>query len=423
MQNKNILVKLVSILFLLGVMWLFFLFSKNTLEKTTHNISTYLPEKTEWLIELNTEQLIEKGIESVLFAQLPDKEINTLISDLIIDQKEKNISIDEIGINPKAPIYIFNINRNGIDFTCGIFELKNAQKFQKNSPVFLSKPFQSFNNDDIGLIIYDPIRGGDEIANEILNNHTSPKEPTVYSTHFNTTSTHTKSTLDFSILDSSILINGNFRIKDASIAPTLSLLPKGFHFSSRYIPSLLNDSICSFFKIESNRLLGFSMNHSSSELISKPKMLLKMNSSFLFHFKEPLSIQSILSSLSQQNKIISTDSTSFSIGDDVYFFHQLSSNSFYIGMQEFDPSFTTVRNDIFYIKGAPSHLTEVNGEGIVRRFISIIPLFHASEAFSNSIQSIDLTTTKNNTISGEIKFKSGKKSMRELIRFVLLWNE
>ena len=423
MQKKNILVKLIPIIFLLGVMWLFFFISESTVKKTSQNISSYLPEKTEWLIEFNTQQLIEKGVESVLFAQTPDNELNTLINNLIIEQKEKNISIDEIGINPNTSLYIFKVNTNGIDFICGIFELQNAQKFHKNSSSFLPESLQSFNNDEIGLIIYGPIKRREEIADEILNNRTTPKKSSDYSTHIEITSSDFNSSIDFSILDSSILLNGGFKIENAAIAPPQSLSPKGFHFSSRYIPSLISDSICSFFKIDSNQLIGFSMNHSSSELISKPKMLLKMNSSFLFHFKEPLSIHSIISSLSQQHKIMSTDSISFSIGEDDYYFHQLSPNTFYIGMQKFDSSFTTERNDIFYIKGDPSHLTEVNGEGIVRRFISIIPLFHASESFANSIQSIELTTTKNNTFSGEMKFKSGKKSMNELIRFVLLWNE
>ena len=404
-------------------MWLFFFISESVIKKTNTDISVYLPKKTEWLIEFNTQQLIEKGIESVLFAQIPDNELNTLINNLVIDQNESNVSIDEIGINLNATIFIFRLNKNAVEFTCGIFELKNAQKFRKNSPDFLPELFQSFNNEKVGLVIYGPIDGKEKIANEILNNHNSLKESSDYSIHLNTNSSHLTSSIDISILDSSLLFNGDFKIKDAILGPNRSLVPKDFHFSSRFIPQLISDSICSFFQVDSNQLLGFSTNHSSSELISKPKVLLKMNSSFLFHFKEPISIQRKIASLSQQEKIMSADSTSFSIGENIYYFYQVSSKSFYIGQQKFESSFITEKNDVFFMKGAPSSLTDVKGEGIVRRFLSIIPLFHASESFTNSIEWIQLNTTKNNTISGEMNFKSGKKSMNELIRFVLLLNE
>ena len=423
MQKKKNLVNLIPILFTLIIVWLFFFLSKATIENNNKNITSHIPQDTEWTLELNTHQLIEKGVQSVLFSQIPDKELNQLINNIVINQQGNDVSFEKLGLNFNSNTYLFKLNNKGDEFICGLFEISNPKEFSKNIAKTLPDNLQAFNNEDVGLIIHGT---GDktDIANEILNTNNSSKLLSEYPVHFSSPILSTE--LNLSILDSSILFNGRFLLSKAKLSPSLSLIPEGFHFTSRFIPTKISDSICTFLKIESNSLLGLSMNHTSSELVSKSKVLLKLNSSFLFHFENPISIKEQLLRFSKEANYISVDSNSFSIGDDAYFYHQVTSNSFYISDKAFNSSYLVERKDVFYMKGVPEKLTNVKGKGITRRFLNIIPLFHASETFANSIETVQISSgsslNNSNRFTGEIVFKNGKKSMNEMMRFVILLN-
>ncbi len=425
MQKKNILVKLISILFIIGITWLFFFLSEKVQKNVNDSISSYIPLETEWLLEINTKDLIDKGVQSVLFSNKPDSELNNLINEIIITQQNQGVSVEKIGINLTTKIYVFKKNNQIV----ALFELNNPKKFKENIPNLLPPYFHSFNNKTVGIISYSKDNNGQKLAEEILSNNNPHFESTNYSLSLRINEQNSKVNINSSILDSSILINGYFNLNHQELSPSLSLKPNGFHFSSRFVPEQISDSICEIFKIKNNRLLGFSMNHLSSEMVTGSRAIIKLNSSFLFHFKHPIDIEEQFLELSESNNSLSVDSSAFSIDGSKYYFRQISDKSFYLGEKEFilTDSLLKEQNDIFFVKGKPSRLTKLEGKGLIRRFINIIPLFHASEILTNSIDEVLIESSANlsgnNVLVGGIKFKKGKKSMNELMRFVLLLNE
>ncbi len=427
MQKKKNLVKLTAVLFILAVCWLFFIFSKKIVLSNEGNTTYFIPKDAIWAIELNTRSIIDKGVQSVLFSDKQDKELNKLINELTESSKSKRLNIDDLGINLNANVYLFKIKKNNNDFTCFMFKLSSPLKFNQNVGKILPENYNSFYKNKIGLIIYGQNGNQQILANEILNRQGTTTKSTPFNVKVNTRSTSFSSEVNISILDSSLLFEGKCHVLGDNIAPNVALKPNGFHFTTRYVPKEISDTICTFFGIEKNQLIGASMNHSSSEIINQPKLFLKLNSSILFHFKESINIRSLIQKIGMNEKAMNVDSTSFVIGESKYYFHQFSPNSFYLGNQIFEKSQLTKREDIFYLTGNPSSITNIKGEGIVRRFIGVIPLFYASEKILNSIEIISLSSksisSERNKIQGVIRFKNGKKSMNELLKFVLLLNE
>ncbi len=425
MQKKKILVKLIPVVFLLGVTWFFFFISQKTIQKPQNSLFSYIPQNTEWLIEINTRSILDRGIQSILFAENPDKELNNLIQNFVASEKFEGFSIENSGINLQHKIYLFGMKNGDKKYLCLLLKVDNEQKFKENLKDIPSKDFYSTTNNNVGLIIFGEGDDKNNLSKLIFNTENDSFKEGDFSFSFNYQTANFKTDVHTSILDSIILYQGNFQLEDEILSNKTALVPKDFHFTSRFVPQNISDSICSFFQINSNRLCGISVNHSSTELKSQPKITLNFNSTFLLHFEDSISIHELIEANIKEN--YQMDSLSFSLFDYTYFYHQLSPTTIYIGNTPFKQSMITQRDAIFYIKGNPSHLTAINGEGIARRFLNVIPVFTATETFANSIESIHLnskTLSKNEySLSGGIYFKNGKKSMNELLRFGLLMAE
>jgi hypothetical protein len=223
----------------------------------------------------------------------------------------------------------------------------------------------------------------------------------------------------------------NINLKSTSVIRTLSKIiePKGIHFSTTIIPTILVDSLNGWlkqFSIKMPTIKDVSLNLTETKVINHSSGFFVIPQiELLIHFDKDFSIQEFLSSSELMTYLdYSLQKNYIAFQDEKLYFKQLTSNSIYIGITE-NPTFKNVTsNEIVKIQGDLKSLTSIKGGGMMTAFLEMIPVYSASKNLAKHTESLNLNFVKKNKtnvdLKGELKFVKDHYPMNELIKFLLV---
>ena len=113
------------------------------------------------------------------------------------------------------------------------------------------------------------------------------------------------------------------------------------------------------------------------------------------------------------------------IGGTTYYYKQISDHEIFIGVTE-SPEIELRQTQILpFMKGNPSVVLEVEGEGIIAQIFNVMPQVKYTKLFMENISYFDIHTIDGKDddliIEGEVKLKDGKMMTVELVKFALMF--
>ena len=439
-----------SIFVLLVFAWLLLFFNQAILAEKSNNNTLHVPDNASFAIRIDGRELAEKTLFSI-FLESKDEVVISLLQSSISKNMNTEGQFKNYGIDYLSDIVIFEIPYKRSTIQGILVNVNNKQLFNKNlngsKSVFAC-------HDDVGVIFNysnfkDQVPSSElkKIAVNIVKT-TSKNTPENFIAHhgpgkfvetyskisnFGESTYFGKSTVLFELQENSLLLSGKLDLNSkntTAINPLTKIIePKGIHFSSTIIPTVLVDSLNGWLKQFSLRIPSINtislnlietkiINHSSGFFVI-PQIEL------VIQFNKDFSIQELLSSPELITYLdYSLQKNHISFQEEKLFFKQINSKSIYIGITE-NPTFKTVNsNEVVKIEGNLKALTTIKGGGMMTAFLEMMPIYSASKNLAKHTESLNLSfvkkTKKNVDIKGELKFTKDHYPMNELIKFLLV---
>ena len=439
-----------SIIVLLVFAWLFLFFNQAILAKNANNNTLHIPDNASFALRIDGRELAEKTLFSI-FLESKDEVVISLLQQSISKNLKNEGQFKNYGIDYLSDIVVFELPFKNTFIQGILVNVNNERLFNKN--LNGSKSVFSCHN-DVGVIFnYSsfkdqiPISELKKIADNIVktsSNNASVKfiahhgpgkfiETYSKSSNFGESTYFGKSTVLFELQENSLFLSGKLDLNSkntTAINPLTKIIePKGIHFSSTIIPTVLVDSLNGWLKqfsltlpsintISLNLIETKIINHSSGFFVI-PQIEL------VIQFNKDFSIQELLSSPELITYLdYSLQKNHISFQEEKLFFKQINSKSIYIGITE-NPTFKTVNsNEVVKIEGNLKALTTIKGGGMMTAFLEMMPIYSASKNLAKHTESLNLSfvkKTKNNVdIKGKLKFTKDHYTMNELIKFLLV---
>jgi hypothetical protein len=233
--------------------------------------------------------------------------------------------------------------------------------------------------------------------------------------------------LSFIITDTELIIDGELAYKLKSKSEiSKDIKPHGIHLSMDQVNGIVNDSLVSLFKnlnIPEGKISGLSVNYHELELIADPVLFPAPKFDALVTFEDDFNIESAIDSLlaAEGSKRVGESCISYS-GLKLYY-DQIDDNTVYIGASK-NVSFINHDNKTsFRILGDPACLTKIEGSGLMKSLIEMLPYFTSSREFLAKINTIDISVGKpKNGISkvhASIKIEKGNYPLNSILMFLI----
>ncbi len=439
-----------SIFALLVFAWLFLFFNQTILANNANNNTLHVPDNASFAIRIDGRELAEKTLFSI-FLESKDEVVISLLQSSISKNMNTEGQFKNYGIDYLSDIVIFEIPYKRSTIQGILVNVNNKQLFNKNlngsKSVFAC-------HDDVGVIFNysnfkDQVPSSElkKIAVNIVKT-TSKNTPENFIAHhgpgkfvetyskssnFGESTYFGKSTVLFELQEKSLLLSGKLDLNSkntTAINPLTKIIePKGIHFSSTIIPTVLVDSLNGWlkqFSLTIPSINTISLNHIETKIINHSSGFVVIPQiELLIQFNKDFSIQELLSSPELITYLAySLQKNHISFQEEKIFFKQINSKSIYIGITE-NPTFKTVNsNEVVKIEGNLKALTTIKGGGMMTAFLEMLPIYSASKNLVKHTESFNLSfvkTNKNNIdLKGELKFTKDHYPMNELIKFLLV---
>ena len=436
-----------SIFVLLVFAWLLLFFNQAILAEKSNNNTLHVPDNANYAIRIDGRELAEKTLFSI-FLESKDEVVISLLQSSISKNMNTEGQFKNYGIDYLSDIVIFEIPYKRSTIQGILVNVNNKQLFNKNlngsKSVFAC-------HDDVGVIFNysnfkDQVPSSElkKIAVNIVKT-TSKNTPENFIAHhgpgkfvetyskssnFGESTYFGKSTVLFELQEKSLLLSGKLDLNSkntTAINPLTKIIePKGIHFSSTIIPTVLVDSLNGWlkqFSLTIPSINTISLNHIETKIINHSVVIPQIE--LLIQFNKDFSIQELLSSPELITYLAySLQKNHISFQEEKIFFKQINSKSIYIGITE-NPTFKTVNsNEVVKIEGNLKALTTIKGGGMMTAFLEMLPIYSASKNLVKHTESLNLSfvkTNKNNIdLKGELKFTKDHYPMNELIKFLLV---
>lgn len=433
MQKQSILKKLIPVIIILTIIWSIFFISKRVLEKPINDNINYLPSDALWSMQIDLRELMNKGMESIVFGQ-EDRELQKLIQDIAQNKEIEFQEYTDYGIQINSSLLLFELNNENI--IGAIINLTNTSAFTKNVPNELNSNMACIAKDNVGLILVSmdkmtKSKELSEIASKILSsdNEKLEKAPHLFALTIHNGKSLFKELkqgkINLELNNNNALITGELITTKSYINnPFQSLKPADFHIDLGDVPKELNQKVNEALGFNLPHITSISINYRNSELITEPKTAISVNADFLIGFNNSVNCDSIISTIINNTEALNIDGSRFSLNGSIYNYKQIDSNTIFIGNNSFNIENLCTQNVLLKISGDPTAITTIKGESLSRRLLSIIPIFKASEQLANSIDEIDLEIKPqdnlNNLIQGEIIFKKDHYTINEILKFLIV---
>lgn len=439
-----------SIFVLLVFAWLLLFFNQAILAEKSNNNTLHVPDNANYAIRIDGRELAEKTLFSI-FLESKDEVVISLLQSSISKNMNTEGQFKNYGIDYLSDIVIFEIPYKRSTIQGILVNVNNKQLFNKNlngsKSVFAC-------HDDVGVIFNysnfkDQVPSSElkKIAVNIVKT-TSKNTPENFIAHhgpgkfvetyskssnFGESTYFGKSTVLFELQEKSLLLSGKLDLNSkntTAINPLTKIIePKGIHFSSTIIPTVLVDSLNGWlkqFSLTIPSINTISLNHIETKIINHSSGFFVIPQiELLIQFNKDFSIQELLSSPELITYLAySLQKNHISFQEEKIFFKQINSKSIYIGITE-NPTFKTVNsNEVVKIEGNLKALTTIKGGGMMTAFLEMLPIYSASKNLVKHTESLNLSfvkTNKNNIdLKGELKFTKDHYPMNELIKFLLV---
>lgn len=447
MQNRKAFRSLLSVILLLAFIWMFFLFTQALLKENSNSNSLMVPDDATFAMRFDGKEIAEHTLFSI-FLESKDKDLLKLMQESISNKINKDGKWKNYGIDYLSDIVVFEIPYKGKPVQGLLVNVTNETLFRKN---IKSIGRISACKNGVGVIFTTDNQTKKlseselkSLANKIISknqtplksrfkeNHGSGKFVETYSngSFDGKTSLFSQSNLLFELQGQSLVISGDFQMNAGSnqvINKTIK--PKGLHFSSTLIPSVVNDSLNNFltqFSLKIPTIDQISMNFMGTRVINHSSGFFIVPQMELFvNCKSEISIKQILSSPELTSYFdYKMNESSINFQKETLYFSQISPTSFYIGITK-NPQIETNKSHLLIkIEGDLKPLTHIEGGGLMTSFLEMLPIYKASKNLSAHAKSLNMNLSlagKNKAqLKGNLAFSEGYYPMNELVKFLLM---
>ncbi len=453
MQQKKSIQTYISTAVLLCFLWaLFFLSTLFKSEQKCKN-ADYIPDNSNFAIQINTRQLIQSSIFSVIL-EAKDEDVLRKIKTKAESPGEQTMT--DLGINFFSDIVVFSAPSKKGNIIGISFNLINPDNFKTNFAKLTSEKHLIKVVDNVGFLLLDsPINPKKSITKKELEQffekHILQHSRTLDS-HFTTSKTNkiarlfskenlfgptslfSSSTIDVELLKSGIVINGDLTLsksqKNSSpIAKKILKPEKGeFHFSTSIVPRTLQDSLSVFAKkinLILPKISSFSCNYKGITIVKDGTGMHPLPEiNVLIEFEKEVDIQSLFRA-SELEKTLGAEFTGkeLIIGEKRYYIHQYDPKTVFIGISKVPPIVQNTKQLYFAIGGNLPAVLRIEGGGIITSFLEIVPVYRASKELFDNTKEFDVSIEKINNndakIKGLLHFNDGHYATDELLKFLI----
>ncbi|OFZ62677.1 MAG: hypothetical protein A3D92_10190 [Bacteroidetes bacterium RIFCSPHIGHO2_02_FULL_44_7] len=425
---------------MLTVLWLLYSISHLIFHTADRSHYRFVPNDADLVVAVNTQELMEQGFNDLLF-QSQDASILELLKSEFEDRDFSGNQL-ETGIDLSGDILFFTIRYKSRPLTGILFSLSDEAAFKKEMARILDPNFEaSAHLPKVGMLLRQMDAGfsakelkrictalfnGKHMSNAALGaQNTGGISQLIFRSIDPQNGKYNSTSLDIRLYEKGLEFQGevhtDFSMRALNNLRTLT--PEGLHLSTRIVPTELfkpaDFGLPSFLP----ELRGISINFRGSEIIHKEFTAFIPDADVIVEFDSELSLSDILDSLVAGKFITHLTNASFRLCDRTFYFRQIDPKTVYIGRQTPGEFGVLDKNVLLQCRGDLSTLTDVQGRGIVRRFLEIVSAFTASRTFTQNTDDFQLTVkmTKKDeaTIKGSLLMKEGHFATLELLRLVL----
>ncbi|MDG1147927.1 MAG: hypothetical protein P8N52_06435 [Crocinitomicaceae bacterium] len=421
MRNTKVLKTGIQTTLVLGVIWTIFFIASNAYNNFKNNNLKYIPAESDLIIQIDANQILKNSIKGVLTTE--DNKLLELIQETRAETSKTNGK--ESGIILNAKTILFSILKDEKRFYGALFNIKDQNDFKN---YFTQKKYIGIaTTSDVGLIVTTRTPSKlTALAESLLQGkHASIELKNSSSPIAIWTKRATKQKrLDIQVEQGHIHLSGEIFTPHHTARNFKPLSQDGFHTTIAQIPTWINDTIQSQIDHSIPSISGVSFNYFGTEIIEEPNFILAPEADVLIQFETPFHLDSCIESLHEKMIIDSVNPHKFYIGHKEYYANQISKNLIFIGTHDYDSIQTTTKQSVLHISGDPTRLTQINGNGMFKYLLGIIPIYGASKQLASKIQSFDVELTKKDentlTVTGDVILKEGENAYIEAIRFLLI---
>lgn len=436
MKKFSKLGQALSIVALLGALWLIYTILVFSFEESESNNSNYIPVEASVVYQLNGRILSRELLASLLISE--DEELQQLVQSKIPTTGQGNLK--PVGIHFDSEIILFRLEENGNSFTGFLFNLRDPKLFNKNIPKYLSNNSVCTSNPSVGLILMQR-EGGltkEELrtkAKKMLAHPTTewrkglPQDGNSLISISYREKGFTTTDLGVSVQENQLIFNGSLHAKNANFDGSTSGYKGGFHVHSKWLPQKLKHELKKGLQsigIDVPPLKQFSLNYFGSKIVTEPNIAGLPYLAGILEFETSVVPDSIFKDF----KLVSTDTLTNTKVYDIlsmrYAITQQNATTIEIKSLEGIHVNQTMYGSIAEISGAPKHILKLEGDQFIRGILTLTNEYKSLSAFVNEIEEIDIKITPSSSqshrIHGKIALKNDKWPLNELIKFLIQSN-
>ncbi|MFT6921845.1 MAG: hypothetical protein ACJA1C_000843 [Crocinitomicaceae bacterium] len=407
----------------------------------------YIPNDANFVVRIDGRKLLNTSASSIILHE--DEEIINLIERLLQDEMEGESTIKGLGIAINSDIIVFSQSKNDHELVGVLFNLIRPKTFKKNAPLLFGDNQAIATSGNVGLV-YMEINNekGNKLAAKTLKKKADkllsiksnfdfsifkPSEDNVMAQSWSKKGlikeiniAHNAS-LSFIITDTELIIDGELAYNlESKSEISKDIKPHGIHLSMDQVSGIINDSLVSLFKnlnIPEGKISGLSVNYHELELIADPVLFPAPKFDALVTFESNFDIESAIDSLlsKEDSKRINESCISYS-GLKLYY-EQVDNKTVYIGTSKNVSYIMHDNKTSFRMHGDPACFTKIEGSGMMKSLVEMMPYFTNSREFLGKIETLDISvgTPKNgiSKVHASIKFDKGKYPLNSILMFMI----
>ena len=425
MQALKAIARSIGLLFLLGVLLLLFYITRTLLLAPKQDQLNYIPEQADWVVRLNSRNILDKTFQSVFIEGTDRKLVNDLYRKLIKSKKTGEKPAD-VGIDFLSDIVVFKMPYKS-SYVLGILvKLTNEDAFEQSIGSTVSAQEVAITHNEVGLILnyfgeekkHEDAIELQQLADNILSNSMAklkaPNRDNALLSIFGK-----NNDLSLTIEKNALVFNGTFTPKTRLIHSRLKQLKeKGFRIDVAHISEFTKLLPYTPIDVVNFNFLGYGQNTKNGTPAIKFELLVRFTTKtdIIALLKDKYKMEIGLNETGNQISILNQD----------FFYEKLDEQTVYIGSTAKPEFVNKAPTKLFRINGNPSTLFAYNSSSWAMKFLELYPEFYATKQLALKTKAIGINmVVKNNKqvqVSGKITLKEGLNPMSEILRFLLTAN-
>ncbi len=436
-RTKGLLLTFISLLFIWGLFYI----SSLLLKSSKNSNLRCIPENSEILIRIDGKKLIKNTAYNFLVESKDQQVLDKIINFIT---KVENRETKQLGIDFLSEIGIFVQPLKNGKLLGILVNLNSPSLFEENGRNIIDASTTIIRKDDIGLILNyltpnEIISQAElqKIGSKILSNNNNKsfenqlKKDLLFEIKSNNPE-YGKGTIEISGINNEFIIESNLKAsKHNTNNSTYCLKPNGLHVSCAMIPDNYVAAFEQLFPISNKEKLpkikniswnyqGMNIQEGGSHNLG---FFVQPMTDMLIEFDKPFHLNKHVNFTENFKKWgIQTNIKGMVIGKQNYIVDSLSPTTYFIGINS-DNLIKKQNPYLLNIEGDINTLLKISGSESITTFVDMIfPAFTTSQDFFKTIENTSIQVKQTGEkihIKGKLKFKKGKFSYTECLRFIL----